>query len=359
MRAAELLLELGDAPVEYKVTEKTPDICVVEAPDIGLKLFMSRVIEKGMDDVQIEFSVHGRYDLAKSGNAIKVFTTVKSIFETTLIDFIAPTDELVEFAADRVEPSRVSLYRRMVPEISKILGPTWEFVDEDMGHSIRIYRWKRVRDRIVETGDRPASFDVVEHSHNSMRIESPEIKLALSLIRTGHNVKNPDMVHISFSVDNSVHITGTGNAIKIFSTVQAMLKRYLNMFIELDDKRVNFIASRDEGSRIRLYVKMVPEISKILGRNWKYVDDDDTHSAAKFYNWVRRSQLREKKVQSTWITDLTYNRPNKVLTMKLSNGTSYSIPGITRATFDQWTKTPSKGQFFHDRIKDKFKINKI
>jgi KTSC domain len=216
MRAAEILLELGNSPVEYEVTERTPDIYVVESPEIGLKLFFSRVIEKGMDDVQIEFSVHGRYDLAKSGNAIKVFTTVKNIFETELLNFIQHTDELIEFAAERKEPSRVSLYLRMVPMISKILGPQWEFIDEDMGHSIRIYRWKRV--------------------------------------------KKP---------------------------------------------------------------------------------------------------LTEKPVESTWITDLVYNRPNKVLTMRLSNGVSYSIPNITRTTFDQWTKTPSKGQFFHDRIKDKFNIKRI
>ncbi len=69
--------------------------------------------------------------------------------------------------------------------------------------------------------------------------------------------------------------------------------------------------------------------------------------------------LFEKPVQSAWISDLTYNRPNRVLTMRLSNGKSFSIPGVTRTTFEQWTKSPSKGSFFHRQIKDRYKVNRI
>lgn len=69
--------------------------------------------------------------------------------------------------------------------------------------------------------------------------------------------------------------------------------------------------------------------------------------------------LNEKPVESSWITDLLYNRPNKVLTMRLSNGKSYSIPGITRTTFEQWIKSPSKGKFFQDRIRDTYRVTRI
>jgi hypothetical protein len=69
--------------------------------------------------------------------------------------------------------------------------------------------------------------------------------------------------------------------------------------------------------------------------------------------------INEKQVMSAWISDLTYNRPNKVLTMRLSNGISYSIPGITRQMFDRWTKAPSKGIFFHNNIKDRYQVNRI
>jgi hypothetical protein len=69
--------------------------------------------------------------------------------------------------------------------------------------------------------------------------------------------------------------------------------------------------------------------------------------------------LNEKPVESTWITDLVYNRPNRVLTMRLSNGVSYSIPGITRTMFERWTKAPSKGFFFHQSIKGNYQVSRI
>lgn len=75
---------------------------------------------------------------------------------------------------------------------------------------------------------------------------------------------------------------------------------------------------------------------------------------------MRASEIiNEKQVMSAWISDLTYNRPNKVLTMRLSNGNSYSIPGITRQMFERWLKAPSKGFFFHNNIKDAYQVNKI
>ena len=69
--------------------------------------------------------------------------------------------------------------------------------------------------------------------------------------------------------------------------------------------------------------------------------------------------LLEKPVESSWIVNLSLNRPNRVLTMRLSNGRAFSIPGITRTTFEQWTKSPSKGKFFHKYIRDRFNIRRI
>lgn len=69
--------------------------------------------------------------------------------------------------------------------------------------------------------------------------------------------------------------------------------------------------------------------------------------------------LNEKPVESSWITDLIYNRPNKVLTLRLSNGRSYSVPGCTRSMFERWVKSPSKGRFFHNFIRGKYNIERI
>ena len=69
--------------------------------------------------------------------------------------------------------------------------------------------------------------------------------------------------------------------------------------------------------------------------------------------------LLEKKVESTWISNLTHNRPNKVLTMRLSNGKSFSIPGITRNMFEKWSRSASKGRFWHQFIKGNYKATRI
>jgi hypothetical protein len=69
--------------------------------------------------------------------------------------------------------------------------------------------------------------------------------------------------------------------------------------------------------------------------------------------------LCEKPVESSWITNLTHNRPNKTVTMRLSNGRTFSIPGITRTMFERWVNAPSKGQFWHDRIKNVYRATRI
>jgi len=69
--------------------------------------------------------------------------------------------------------------------------------------------------------------------------------------------------------------------------------------------------------------------------------------------------LLEKPVLSSWITDLTYNRPNRTLTMRLNNGKAYSIPGLTRSMFERWTRSPSKGKFFHDHINGGYLITRV
>lgn len=75
---------------------------------------------------------------------------------------------------------------------------------------------------------------------------------------------------------------------------------------------------------------------------------------------MRASEIiTEKPVISGWITDIVYNRPNKVVTMRVSTGRSYSIPGITRTGFEKWVNSSSKGIYFHNFIKDNYRITRI
>lgn len=72
-----------------------------------------------------------------------------------------------------------------------------------------------------------------------------------------------------------------------------------------------------------------------------------------------REVLKEVKVQSSWISNLTYNRPNSVITWRLNNGREYTIPNISRRMFDRWKSAQSKGQFFHRYIKGTYKVTRI
>jgi hypothetical protein len=45
--------------------------------------------------------------------------------------------------------------------------------------------------------------------------------------------------------------------------------------------------------------------------------------------------------------------------MRLSDGKSYSIPGIDRKGFEDWTNYSSKGEYFHTFVKPNYEINRI
>lgn len=69
--------------------------------------------------------------------------------------------------------------------------------------------------------------------------------------------------------------------------------------------------------------------------------------------------LSEKSVESSWITDLTFNRSGKILTMRISNGKYYTIRNITRTIFERWVLSPSKGQFFQNFIRDNYPVKRL
>lgn len=216
----------------------------------------------------------------------------------------------------------------------------------------------RLLELLVETGNNPAPFHLVNPDDEVWEIRSPDIHLNLYILRT-QNGRKFDQVVIEFTVGGNYNKTGTGNAVKIFSTVHAMLKKYLPAYIERSDNVVTFGAEKSEPSRVKLYNRVAPEISKILGPNWEYGAVDDKGSL-KRYVWTRKkTKLEEKKVQSTWITDLRHSRDKKELRMTLNNGRSYLLPGVTRTVFDQWTRSPSKGKYFHSRIKGRYQVTRI
>lgn len=211
---------------------------------------------------------------------------------------------------------------------------------------------------LTETGNNVAPFQLVNGDDELWEILSPDIGLAVYLVRAIGSSGKMDSVIIEFTVHGEYKKTGTGNAFQIFSTVDAILTKYLKGYLQRSDKVVTFGADKSEPSRVKLYRRMAPKVSQILGPEWMFGSPEQTAESQQKFIWTRKAALNEKKVQSTWITDLRHSRQNKELTMTLNNGRQFLIPGVTRTTFEQWTRAPSKGRYFHNRIKGKYQVTR-
>lgn len=72
--------------------------------------------------------------------------------------------------------------------------------------------------------------------------------------------------------------------------------------------------------------------------------------------------LLEKYVDSSWMSEITYNRKRKIAKWKtFSRGVEriYYIHGIGRAEVEKWWASESKGKYFHANIRDFYTIEPI
>lgn len=217
----------------------------------------------------------------------------------------------------------------------------------------------RLNEILLELRDAPASFEIAYEDDKVCEVISHEFGISLDITRGPSSESDNDSVTIEFSVNGAVHMTGKGNSIKIMSTVVAMLEEALPRFIQKTDNFVEYGAESSELSRVSLYTRGASIIDKILGPAWERFERLSSGSL-RIFSWRRKNkQLSEKSVESSWITDITHNRPNKVVTMRLSNGRSFSIQGIARTGFEKWVNSRSKGRYFHDFIRGNYKITRI
>ena len=148
----------------------------------------------------------------------------------------------------------------------------------------------RAHEFLTELADKPAEFTTtIDDDYYEM--SAPDVGLTLYLTRgLSHTLEN-DEVHIEFAVNGQYKLTGGGNAIKVFSTVLAMLKSSLNKFIEPGDHFVSFGAEKSEPSRVKLYAKRaVPKVTEILQSvdpKWKFMPYN-SFGSLEIYAWERK-----------------------------------------------------------------------
>jgi len=107
-----------------------------------------------------------------------------------------------------------------------------------------------------------------------------------------------DMWDITFDIstgsyDNSDDITGTGNAITVFSTVVDIIESAVKL------KNIqNLFFTADEPSRVKLYDRMSKHFAK---KGWRYIDDReiearaDTGRPAHLFLLTKQKQPHEEK----------------------------------------------------------------
>jgi hypothetical protein len=124
------------------------------------------------------------------------------------------------------------------------------------------------RKKLEELFDRPEAFRK-EQDTNDTLIFSAKIgdkSLGFLAAEQGKNVWD-----INFFIDGSTDLTGSGDEVKIFSTVMAMIERLVK---EKDPRVLTFSAEKQSGqSRSSLYKKLVNRKASSWGYNVKVMDD--------------------------------------------------------------------------------------
>lgn len=72
---------------------------------------------------------------------------------------------------------------------------------------------------------------------------------------------------------------------------------------------------------------------------------------------MRYVELYEHRVKSSWIMDLSYEDNGVVMT--LLNDRSYFINNVPTLVFKQWIKAPSKGKYWHRRIRGNYWVDRL
>ena len=145
MRARDFITELGDAPYNYKLDK--------DASDPGSEWYFHAPTSVGglmvmfnyhLGQLSIEFTLDGEYEQSNKGDQFKILSTVYNIIKRELPKIVANTDiDSVIFTANAENAARVKLYRRIAPQISKILGPEWKFEERSNFAMTIAFIWRR------------------------------------------------------------------------------------------------------------------------------------------------------------------------------------------------------------------------
>lgn len=75
---------------------------------------------------------------------------------------------------------------------------------------------------------------------------------------------------------------------------------------------------------------------------------------------MRAAQLiTEGRVRSSWIARIDYEDDENLVVLSLKSGAQYEVDNVPAIVFRAWLRAPSKGKFWHKRIRGKFAVYRI
>lgn len=234
----------------------------------------------------IEFSIEGAYDITglANGEQFKILSTVWKIISNELPKFIDDTINSIKFTAEHDEPSRVSLYRKVVPKITALLGSEWRDSEDEDEDSV-IFLWQRsqsTNQTLIELFNFSYAFDSkIEKKDDNLTkyryiANTPLGELIVTITQVSYldfENETVKVLIIQFTVNDQDELTGQANQgeqFKILSTVWRIVSTKLPKLIDDDTASITFAADIEEPSRISLYKKMVPKVSNLLGSKWEF-----------------------------------------------------------------------------------------
>lgn len=286
------LVELGNT--NYPMVEIEPGNFIADTALGKLDL----IFEKINHAIYINFKINAQYKLsgkAKQGEQYKILSTVWKIIQQKLISYIDDNINEVSFSSYKTEPSRISLYEKMIPKINKLLGSEWKF-EKRLDDPFIDFVWVKQKSNdqtLLELFNFSYPYTLSKTVIDDGYIQKQYIaKTPIGVLKVDIS-KNINVVDFSFSINNRYDITreGNGEQFRILGTVSEIIKNHLVELIDDDVKMIYFDADSAESSRIKLYKRIAPKITKLLGSEWKFkIDNVD---GAILYVWERDMKISE------------------------------------------------------------------
>jgi hypothetical protein len=261
-----------------------------------------KAVFKGNKKVEVSFMARGennqpKDDITGTGDSRKVFGTVVNIVK----DYVGQHQpEILMFAADNNEPSRIKLYNMLAAQAGKSL-PGYNFVKKLKSSLFTTFYLTRDNVKVPKLDTvKNLAGRALDKVFDSQQLKLPgKIFSALSEIADSpydfvQNVKTPDKRAYRFQTDAGqlyrvqvfnrrkddankleIHfdltdmktgkpetsVTGTGDAVRVFSTVANILKQEV---ANQDPTGVIIASKADDESRVKLYRTLARRATKLI-----------------------------------------------------------------------------------------------